>query len=118
MSVYTGGVLSGSTNGKPISVAATATPGTAIHTVASGTSGFDEIFLFASNTSALPATLTIEWGGTTDPSELLVKSFVLPANSIPYPISAGLRIQNGLTIRAFSATASVINITGWFNRVS
>ena len=51
--------LSESTDGKPILSAATATPGTAIHTAVSGTTPgtFDEIWLWVHNTSASTAVL-------------------------------------------------------------
>jgi len=118
MAVFSGGVLSGSSNGRPIPVAATATPGTLIHTVGAGTTGFDEVMLFASNITVTAATLTIEFGGTTDPGDHVVKAMSIPANSQSIPICAGQRLNNGLVIRAFSGTASAINISGGFNRTT
>ena len=103
--------LSGSTTGKPIPVAATATPGTTIHTVAS-VPGYDAVWIFASNVTATAATLTVEWGGTGDPGDHLVKAYSIPANSAPIPIATGQQMSGGLTIKAFSGTASAINITG------
>jgi len=116
MAIYTGELLSGSTNGRPIPVVAVATPGTTIHTAPSGTTGFDEVFLFAANVTGSTATLTVEWGGVTDPGDHLVKSYSIPANSPQYPIAVGQRINNGLSIKAFSGSASALNITGWVNR--
>lgn len=113
----TGNILSGSTNGLPIPVAATATPGTTIHTAVTGTSAFDAVFIFASNVTGTAATLTLEWGGVTDPGNHLVKAYSIPANSAPVPIALGQRINNALIIKAFSGTASAINITGWYNRI-
>lgn len=118
MAVFSGNVLSGSTNGRPIPVAATATPGTLIHTAIAGTAGFDEVYLWASNVTAANATLTVELGGVSDPGDHLVKGYILPANSGPIPIAVGQRVQGGVAVRAFSATASAINITGFYNRVS
>jgi hypothetical protein len=114
----TGNVLSGSTNGLPIIVVATATAGTLIHTAVAGTSGFDAIWLFASNVTAAPATLTIEWGGVAAPGSHLVNTYYLSPNSPPVPIAVGQRLMNGLIVRAFSGTASAINITGWYTRIS
>ena len=118
MPIYSGNVLTGSTSGRPIPIAATASPGTLIHTAASGTTGFDEVFLFGSNVTSLNATITIEWGGTGNPADHLVTELAIPARSVGYPLSVGQRIQNGLSIRAFSGTASAINIIGWYNRSS
>ena len=115
MAVYSGEVLSSSTNGRPIPVAQTATPGTLIHTASS--QGFDEVYLWASNITTASATLTIEWGGTSNPGDHLVNSYSVPANSLPIPIALGQRIRGGLAIRAFSGTASAINITGYVNQV-
>ena len=118
MATYSVALLSGSTDGDPIPVAATSTPGTTIHTATSGTTNFDEVYLWASNVTGTAATLTIEWGGTSDPGSLLVKAYPIPANSLPIPIATGQRLHNGGVIRAFSGTASAINITGNVNRIT
>jgi len=68
MATFTKTLLSGSTNGKAILVAATATPGTTIHTAVAGTSSLDEIWLYAVNSSNSDVKLTIEWGETTAPN--------------------------------------------------
>lgn len=115
MATYSGAVLSGSTNGKPIPVAATATPGTTIHTV--GATGYEEIFLFASNVTGVAATLTIEWGGTTAPGDLMTSAYSIAPNSLPTPIALGQRLSGSLVVKAFSGTASAINITGYVNKV-
>lgn len=117
MASYSRQLLSGSTNGRAIPVAATATPGTLVHTAQSGTSGFDEVYLWASNVTAAAATLTVEWGGVTDPGDHIVKSYSIPANSPPIPIVTGQVLQNGLVVRAFSGTASAINVAGYVNRI-
>lgn len=117
MATYTRQLLSGSTNGREIPVAATATPGTLIHTAVAGTTSFDEIYLWASNVTAAVATLTVEWGGVTDPGDHMVKTYSLPPNSPPIPIATGQVLQNALVVRAFSGTGSAINIGGFVNRI-
>lgn len=108
--------LSGGTaNGRPIAVAATATPGTLIHTAS--LTALDEITLFANNRSAAAATLTIEFGGTAN-SDHIVETLSLPANSGPVLISDGLVLTGGIVVRAFSGTANAINIAGKVNRIS
>ncbi len=107
--------LSGSTNGRPIAVAATATPGTVIHTAAS--SGIDEVWLWVNNRTATAAALTTEWGGTAN-SDHTVEALSIPANSGPVLIADGLRISNSLVIRAFSGTGSALNIAGFVNRIT
>jgi hypothetical protein len=104
-------VFSSSTSGKPIPVAATATPGTAIH--AAGVSGFEKVWIYASNVTASDATLTLEWGGVADPGDHMVKSYRIPAFSQPLRITEGQIIKGSLIIRAFSSVASAINISGY-----
>jgi hypothetical protein len=115
--IYNRILLSGSTDGKPIPVAATATPGTLIHTAVTGTAAFDCVHIWASNVTVGAATLTIEWGGVTDPGSHMVKAYSIAANSEPKKVVDGQSIQNGLAIRAFSGTASALNITGHVNRI-
>jgi hypothetical protein len=118
MAVYSREKLSGSTNGRAIKVAATATAGTLLHTAIAGTSSWDEVYAWVTNTSGSAATLTIEWGGVTDPDDLIVKALSIPANSPPIQIVPGVILQNGLAVRAFAGTANVLLITGYVNRIS
>jgi len=117
MATFSRQLLSGSTNGKPIPVVETSTPGTVLHGAIVGTTGLDEIFIWASNVTSTAATLTVEWGGVTDPGDHLVEQFSIPAYSLPIPIALGQTMNNGLSITAFSGTASAINVTGYINRV-
>lgn len=117
MAVYSRALLSGSTSGLPIPVAATATPGTLIHTAVAGAASFDEVYIWATNVTGAAATLTVEWGGVTDPGSHLVKAYSIAANSAPVPIAVGQVLNGGLIIRAFSGTASAINITGFVTRI-
>jgi len=118
MATYAPLLLSGSTDGDPIIVVATATAGTLIHTAVSGTTSWDEVYLWVSNVTATAATLTIEWGGVTDPGSHMCKALSIPANSPPIPVVTGVRLNNGGVIRAFSGTASALNITGNVNRIT
>ncbi len=116
---FSGNVLSGSTNGRPILVAATAIgTGTTIHTAGTGTTGFDEITLFVTNTDTSDRTLTIGWGGTTDPNDLVLKTVTIPALSGPIPIITGMRLNNGLIVKAAASSANLLLITGGYNRVA
>jgi len=116
MATYAKNLLSGSTNGKHIKVAATATAGTLIHTAISGTSGFDEVWIYACNTDTTSRKLTIEWGGTTSPDDTL--ELTIPAESGYTLVVPGLVLQNGLVVRAFAAVANVIIINGYVNRIA
>lgn len=117
MATYSRQLLSASTSGKPIPVAATSSPGTLIHTAVSGSVNFDEVYLWVSNVTGSAATLTLEWGGTSDPGDHIAKAISVPANSGPTLICAGQVLNGGLSLRAFSGTASALNITGYVNRI-
>jgi chorismate mutase len=102
---------SGSTSGRMVKVAATATPGTTLHTAVGGANDFDEIVIAAMNSDSVPRLLTIELGGTTDPDDLI--EMTIPAQDglhIVVPKGA-VRMNGGLTIAAFAATADVIVCT-------
>ena len=119
MATYTKVKLSGSTDGRAIKVAATATPGTTIHTGSTTTTTYDEIWLYAQNTSASSVALTIEWGGTTSPDDL-IELTVLPEAGL-VTIVPGLLIKGNATplvVKAFAGTANVITIHGFVNQIA
>lgn len=107
--------LSGSTNGRGVNVAATATAGTLIHTAVAGTSSFDEVWLYAVNTSTSAVKLTVEHGGTASSDNIEI---TIPAESGLVLVSPGLFLNNSLVVRAFAGTTNVISIHGYVNRVS
>lgn len=116
MTTYSKLILSGSTNGKQIKVAANATPGTTIHTAVAGNDDKDEIYLYAVNSSSAPVKLTIEWGGTASPDDL-IELTLLPQCGL-VPVVPGLVLNGGLVVKAFAAVADVIMISGYVNRVA
>lgn len=110
-------LLSGSTGGKPIPVAATATPGTLVHTAINSSNSIDEIYLWVSNTTNAAVQLTLEWGGVTDPANLLVKQTSIPSNSAPIAIAVGQNLNGALSVTAYASAANALNITGFVNRI-
>ena len=116
MATYSKELLSASTNGKAIKVTATATAGTLIHTAVSGTLSLDEIWLYAVNSSASLVKLTLEWGEATAPDGNIEQN--VPAESGLMLLVPGLVLQNGLTVKAFAGTGSVITIAGYVNRAT
>lgn len=110
--------LSGSTDGRGIKVVQTATAGTTIHTAVAGTTAgtFDEIWLYAYNSSASSVVLTIEFGGTTAPDDNIV--LTLASKSGLQLISPGLILQNGTVVKAFASEANVIIISGFVNSIT
>jgi|TARA_Y100001951_G_scaffold91674_1_gene85874 hypothetical protein len=103
-------------DGRNIKVAATSTAGTTIHTAVSGTSNLDEVWLYACNTDSTDRKLTIEYGGAASPDDLTEITITAEAGWVL--ICPGLLLQNSLVIKAFAATANVVNINGYVNRIT
>lgn len=118
MATYSRAILSGSTSGRPIKIVPTSTPGTTIHTAQAGASAWDEIYVWVTNTSASAVTLTTEFGGTTDPDDLMTKACSIPANSPPIPIITGQNLNGGLVVKMFAGTANVLVATGYVNKIA
>lgn len=119
MATFSKQILSGSTDGRAIKVAATATAGTTIHTGPSTATTFDEVWLYAMNTDTTDRKLTIEWGGVSAPDDLI--EFTVKAESGLYLIVPGLVIKGNATplvVRAFAATTNVVTILGYVNRIT
>ena len=115
---YTKLILSGSTDGLGIKVAAVATPGTLIHTAqASNVDGdYDEIWMYAVSAHTGVVELTLEWGGVTDPDDL-IQLAIQPKSGL-YLITPGILLHNSLVVRAFADVADVILIHGFVNRIT
>lgn len=119
MATYSKTILSGSTDGRGIKVAATASSGTTIHTGSSTASTLHEIWLYAMNTDTTARKLTIQWGGTTSPDDD-IELTVQPESGLVL-VTPGLLIKGNATplvVRAFAATANVITIHGFVNVIA
>jgi hypothetical protein len=117
MATYTKQALSGSTNGKQIKVSATTNGGAnTIHTAVSGTSSFDEIYIYAYNSDTIPRSLTLLWGGTTEPDNQVM--LAIPAQSGRLMVMDGTLLQNGLIVKAYASAANVIIIDGFVNNIA
>ena len=114
MSTYSKVLLSGSTNGRMVKVAATATLGTIIHTAHA--TAYDEIHLFAVNSDTTSRKLTIEFGGATSPDNL-IEVTIDPEGGLFY-IVPGLVLTNSLVVTAFAETANVVMVGGYVNRIT
>lgn len=102
---------SGSTDGAPIKIVATATAGTLFHTGQSGTTSGseDDVWMWLTNTSSSDVIVTIEFGGATAPDFNIVHT--VPAKGTIQAIP-GIPIQNSKTVRAFADSANVVNMFG------
>ena len=113
--------LSGGAGGKGIKVAATAGTGTTIHTTSISTSVMDEVWLYCmnSNGSNTNRKLTVQYGGTTDPDELIEISVTAESGLIL--VVPGLILHGdgttGRTITAIGSVANELIIYGYVNRI-
>lgn len=119
MATFAKTILSGSTDGKSILVAQTATAGTTIHTGPTNTAHLHEVWLYAQNTDTTDRKLTIEWGGTTVPNDLI--ELTVAAESGLILVVPGLILKGNATalvVRAFAATANVVSIHGYVHTIT
>ena len=114
MATFTKLKLSGSTDGKAIKIAQTATAGDTIHTAHA--TDLDEIWLYAVNSQAAAVKLTIEWGETAAPDGNIEAT--IPGESGLFLVVPGLLLTNSLVVKAFAATANVVMIHGFVNRIT
>ena len=118
MATFSKIVLSGSTDGRGVLVAATATPGTTIHTASARATDYDEVWLYAQNTDTTARKLTVEWGGTGAGD---IFEITIPAESGLTLVSPGLVLKvkaTPLVVKAFAATTNVVAAFGYVNRIS
>ena len=112
--------LSGSTDGRAIKVAGTNTgTATTIHTGSGTATTYDEIWIYAQNTSASDVKLTLEWGGTTAPDDLI--ELTITAEAGLTLVAPGLLIKGNaspLIVKAFAATTNVITLHGYVNQIT
>ena len=106
--------FSESTDGLPVKVVQTATAGTLIHT--SHATALDEVWLYAYNGHTADVVLTVEYGGATVPDQNII--ITIPTKAGLTLVVPGLLLTNSKTIRAFAATANVITLSGFVNRIS
>lgn len=120
MATFSKVLLSGSTQGRGIKVVATSSSGTTIHATGTSSSIIDEIWLYAYNGHTSSVLLTIQFGNTSTPDDDI--KITIPAQSGLALVAPGL-ILTGTgsavnTVRAYAATANVITIHGYVNRIS
>ena len=119
MATFTKKKLSGSTDGLGIKVTGTATGSTVtVHTAVAGTTAgvFDEIWLYANNTSASAVKLTLEWGTATAADGNIELTIAAEAGLVL--VIPGLILQNAKVVKAFAATADVILLSGFVNAIA
>lgn len=121
MASFSKQVLSGSTDGRPIKVVATAIASspTLIHTASTTTTTFDEIWIYAQNNHTADVALRLGFGNVTDPDDII--EFTVKTKAGLYLIVPGLVLKGNstaLTVKAAAGTANVISLAGYVNRIT
>ena len=119
MATFTKQKLSGSTDGKAIKLTGTDSAGAVtVHTAVAGTTvgTFDEIWLYANNTSASAVKLTIEFGTATAADGNIELTIAAEAGLVL--VVPGLILQTAMVVEAFAATADVILLPGFVNAIT
>lgn len=114
MATYTKVKLSGSTDGKGIKVVQTSTAGDTVHTADS--TALDEIWLYAVNSDTTARKVTLQYGGTSSPDNDI--EFTVAPESGLVLVVPGLILTNSLVLKVFCATANVVVVYGFVNRIS
>ena len=120
MATFTKVPFSAQTDGQPIKVVATASAGTTIHTTGTSATVYDEVWLYAYNSSTGAVALTVQFGGTTTPDDDI--KITIPSQSgltlvVPGLILAGTG-SAGNVIATYAGTANVVTVSGYVNRIS
>ena len=111
--------LSGSTDGKAVKVTGTSTGATVtVHTAVAGTTEgtFDEIWIYANNTSTTASKLTLEWGTATAADGNIEVTIAGEAGLVL--IVPGLILQNSMVVKAFADAANVLLLTCYVNAIT
>jgi len=117
MATYTKLPLSGSVDGKRILITSTTSgSATPIHTVNAGSASLDESWIYAYNDSSSSMVVSFLWGGTVEPNDV-IRANITSRSGRVLTID-GMLLQNGLTIKAYATSGSVVSIDGFVNRIS
>ena len=105
--------LSGSTHGRGIKLTGTATGSSVtIHTATADATMVDVVTLYASNFDTVTRTVSLEWGGTTSPDDIL--TFQVPPKSTVCLIP-DLVLRNTLIVKGWADVANMVSIFGFIN---
>lgn len=118
MPTFTKKILSASSDGEGIAVAATSSPGTTLHTGSSTATTIEEVWLYAANVGTSGVNLNIQLGGTG--TEDLITVYIEPYIGLQ-PVVTGLVLKGNATpkvVRAYAGTTNVINIFGYVNEIA
>ena len=119
MATFTKLLLSGSTDGKSVMIAATASPGTIVHTGPTDPTTIDEIWLYGVGSSGTDMPVTLEWGGVATPNDHI--AYTVTSQTGLHLLAPGIPLKGNSTpliIRAFTNGASHVNLYGYVNTIT
>ena len=120
MTTFSKQFLSASTDGAAIKVVATDSTGTTIHATGISASIIDEVWLYAYNSHSTTVELTLQYGGITSPNNDI--KITLDSKAGLTLLVPGLILKGtgsvATTVYAYAATANVITLSGYVNRIS
>ncbi len=120
MATYSKVQLTGSTDGTGVELAVDSGAYTTIHTTTTTATTLDEIWLYASNTDTTDRKITIQFGGTDDPDDLI--EYTVTAEGGLQLIVPGLALSGksstGLIVKGAAAVASKVTVFGYVNRIT
>lgn len=124
MQTFTKRKLSGSTDGKQITVTtdawSTASANLRLHQGITGTNEteWDEIWMYACNISTAPIELEMQWGATGGQTGSADMKVTIPNSAGYILVAPGLTLQNSLYVRGRCATSNSLYIIGFVNRIT
>ena len=121
MATYSKVALSGgAADGTGIELAIDSGTFTTVHTTTTTATTLDEIWLYAQNTDTSDRKLTLKFGGTDDPDDLIEVTIPTEAGLVlvvPGLILAG-KASTGLILLGAGAAASKMTVYGYVNRIT
>lgn len=124
MATFSKTILSASTDGRGLLVNATSSPGDTIHTAPTDSDQIDEIWIYAYNSHSADVDLTIEWGGTTAPDDVIKQTIPLAAAGNYkglVPVIEGQVLRGNATplvVTAYASVADKITLFGFVNGIA
>lgn len=123
MATFSKQKLSASTDGKVILVkSSTFSSGNTnlnMHVSVSGSTDWDEIWIYIANTETTPLELEMQWGRTSGSSDTTVDMYVtIPSKSGFILIVPGIILNNSQAVRCRCSTADKLQVMGFVNRIT
>ena len=107
----------GAADGTGIKLAVDSGTYTTIHTSSGTPSHIDEVWLYASNTDATDRKVSLQFGGTTDPDDIIEVTVGAEAGLVL--LVPGLVLKGGsLVLKGAAAVADKVTVFGYVNRIS